>query len=281
MSHVPRIGFMQGRLCAPVDGKVQAFPWEDWQAEFVTAQALEFDLMEWTIDQDRLRENPLMTADGQQRIRELREATGVDILSVTGDCFMQAPFYKESGPSSRELLRDLSDVLQASSRLGIRHVLMPLVDNGSLASAEQERSLRDGLLPLRPMLTSAGLKILFELDLEPARAATFIDAFPGDAFGVNYDVGNSAALGFDTREEVAAYGHRIDNVHVKDRELNGTTVPPGTGNARFDRTFGALKQAGYSGNLILQTARDGNGEHGRALDSYRRMTRDWWASGGA
>ena len=65
----PRIGFMQGRLCDRVDGKIQAFPWRDWELEFPRAQALDLRLMEWTLDQDRLHENPLLTAAGQARIR--------------------------------------------------------------------------------------------------------------------------------------------------------------------------------------------------------------------
>ena len=51
-----RIGFMQGRLSAMVDGKIQAFPWNEWREEFPRAQALGLTRIEWTIDQDRLRE---------------------------------------------------------------------------------------------------------------------------------------------------------------------------------------------------------------------------------
>ena len=49
-----RIGFMQGRLSALVDGKIQAFPWDEWREEFPRAKALGLGRMEWTIDQERL-----------------------------------------------------------------------------------------------------------------------------------------------------------------------------------------------------------------------------------
>ena len=64
-----RIGFMQGRLSALVDGKIQAFPWNEWREEFPRAKALGIGRMEWTIDQDRLRENPLTTESGRERDR--------------------------------------------------------------------------------------------------------------------------------------------------------------------------------------------------------------------
>lgn len=269
------IGFMQGRLCDRVDGKIQAFPWLNWEKEFPLAQQLGIPLMEWTLDQERLYENPLMTAPGRQRIRELSSRYGVRILSLTGDCFMQAPFFKASGAVREGLLRDLHAVVDACVDLGMRYLLIPLVDNGSLTSADEESALLEGLLPLHGVLTAAKLKIVFESDFEPERLAHFIARFPEDAFGLNYDIGNSAALGYSASAEIASYGQRIDNVHVKDRVLGGTTVPLGTGNANFPEVFRALHAVGYTGDFILQTAR-ADADHAGALDRYRAMTLAWW-----
>ncbi len=60
-----RIGFMQGRLSPLVDGRIQAFPWTAWKDEFPIAAQNGLRLMEWTLDQDRLYENPLLTEQGQ------------------------------------------------------------------------------------------------------------------------------------------------------------------------------------------------------------------------
>lgn len=275
------IGFMQGRLSDRIDGKIQAFPWRDWESEFQSAQALGLGLLEWTLDQERLHENPLMTAAGQARIRELSARHGVRVLSLTGDCFMQAPFYKVDGAAREALLADLWAILDASEQVGIRYVLIPLVDNGSLQTTEHERTLLEGVLPMRQRLVSAGMKIIFESDFGPARLAEFIERLPRDAFGINYDIGNSAALGFSPADEIGSYGHRIDNVHVKDRKLHGTTVPLGTGDADFPAAFGALHKAGYAGHFILQTARADDNDHTGALARYRDMTRAWWRQSGS
>jgi L-ribulose-5-phosphate 3-epimerase len=270
------IGFMQGRLCDRIDGKIQVFPWRDWELEFPRAQELGLTLMEWTLDQDRLYENPLMTAAGQARIRELSARHGVRVLSLTGDCFMQSPFYKVQGADREALLKDLRAILDASQQVGIRYVLIPLVDNGSLQTPEHETALLEGILPLHQRLVDTGMKIVFESDFPAARLAAFIDSLPHDAFGINYDIGNSAALGFSPVEEIGSYGRRIDNVHVKDRKLQGTTVPLGTGNADFPAAFGALRKADYAGHFILQTARAEDNDHAGALTRYRDMTRAWW-----
>lgn len=275
------IGFMQGRLCDRVDEKIQAFPWRDWEIEFPAAERLGIGLMEWTLDQDRLHENPLMTNAGRQRIRQLSAQHGVCVHSLTGDCFMQTPFFKAEGAVRETLLADLQAILDAAASVGIRYVLIPLVDNGSLMATEHEESLLDGLLPLRECLVGQRMKIVFESDFPATRLESFIDRFPADAFGINYDIGNSAALGYTAVEEIGSYGHRIDNVHVKDRVLRGTTVPLGTGNADFPAVFSALRKAGYVGNFILQTARADDGDHASAIARYRDMTLAWWNDSGS
>ena len=270
-----RIGFMQGRLSELVDKKIQAFPWRQWQQEFPLARELGFGLMEWTLDQERLYENPLLTAAGQQEIRRLCSNNRVRVHSLTGDCFMQAPFFKAQGAERATLLEDLSNILQACAAVGIRQVVFPLVDNGGIENEAQREALRAGLLPLAGLLQARQMQIVFESDFPPARLAQFIAPFPADVFGINYDIGNSAALGHDPAEELAACGARVLNVHVKDRVRGGTTVPLGEGNADFATVFRLLARSRYAGMFILQTARAADGDHAGALERYRDMVVNW------
>jgi L-ribulose-5-phosphate 3-epimerase len=270
-----RLGFMQGRLCERVEGKIQAFPWGDWENEFPAAAAIDLHLMEWTLDQNRLYENPLMMADGQKTIRGLCQQHGVSIPSLTGDCFMQAPFWKASGQARTDLHADFLAIGRACSAVGIRMMVVPLVDNGRLDTAEREDDLVDFLLAQQPFLAEHQLQVIFESDFTPPELARFIARLPAERFGINYDIGNSAALGFDPAEEFAAYGARVVNVHVKDRVLGGTTVPLKSGCADFDVVFAVLAQQNYQGNFILQTARAADGNHAEVLRSYRDMTQQW------
>lgn len=269
-----RIGFMQGRLSAQVGDKIQAFPWDDWQAEFPSAAAIGLQLMEWTLDQERLHENPLMTSTGRAEIGELKKRFGLAIPSLTGDCFMQAPFWKRSA-DRRALLQDLRTIIHSAASIGVGIILIPLVDGGRIEDAAQEDDLRDGLDSILPDLADRGMRITFESDFPPKKLSEFIDRFDDRYFGLTYDIGNSAALGFDSRAEIAAYGARIVNVHIKDRLLGGTTVPLGTGNANLPATISALERFGYRGNYILQTARASEGNHAQALSRYKRMAEDW------
>ena len=276
-----RIGFMQGRLSPLVDGRIQAFPWDCWQGEFLSAQQNSFGLMEWTLDQDRLYENPLLTQAGQAEISRLRRAHNLAIGSLTGDCFMQSPFWKADGPEGDALQADFRAVAGACAAAGISMMVLPLVDNGSLHSRVEEDKLVAVLESHAGLLRELEVRAIFESDFVPAELKRFIDRLDPDLFGVNYDIGNSAALGMDPSEEIAAYGKRIVNVHIKDRVRGGTTVPLGTGSADFDVVFKALAKIGSRGNYILQTARAQDGDHAGALCRYRAMALDWITRHGA
>ena len=272
---------MQGRFSPLVDGRIQAFPWTCWQEEFPAAQPNGFALMEWTLDQDRLYDNPLLTAAGQAEISQLCHKHGLQVASLTGDCFMQSPFWKSNVAQRTQLLQVFRAVARACSAVGIGMMVLPLVDNGRLETRAQEDLLVSLLQTEAALLKELRVKVVFESDFVPDELARFMERLSPDFFGVNYDIGNSASLGMNPGEEISAYGQRIVNVHIKDRVLDGTTVPLGTGNADFEAVFSALARVRYSGNYILQTARASDGDHAGALRRYRDMAAAWIARHGA
>ena len=270
-----RVGFMQGRLSSMIDGKIQAFPWSSWRDEFSIARSLRIPLMEWTLDQERLYENPLMTEVGRVEILALCKSNGIQISSVTGDCFMQNPFWKAAGVERITLEEDFIAIAKSCYKVGVSILVVPLVDNGRLDNMKQENELVKFLKAHEIFFLSHQIKIVFESDFSPHELARFIKRLNPAVFGINYDIGNSAALNFDPKEEFGQYGERVMNVHVKDRVLGGTTVPLGFGNANFEAVFFELSKINYKGNFILQTARAADKEHAKTLSAYRDQTINW------
>ena len=125
------------------------------------------------------------------------------------------------------------------------------------------------------MLQKYDMKIVFESDFPPRRLMDFISNFAPGYYGINYDIGNSAGLGYNPEEEIEAYGNRIFNVHIKDRLLHGTTVPLGTGNADIPSVLKLLDAINYSGNYVLQTARAKDTNHKGVLCGYRDQVIKW------
>ena len=232
-------------------------------------------MMEWTLDQDRLYENPLMTAAGQQEILDLCLGYGITIPSLTGDCFMQAPFWKVRAQAQAALKADFLAIAIACANVGIEMIVVPLVDSGRLDTMEQENVLVEFLLAQSDFLSKLKVKVLFESDFSPTELSRFIDRLPTALFGINYDIGNSAALGMDPVDEFGCYGPRIINVHVKDRILGGTTVILGNGNADFSTVFSLLHKQNFNGNYIMQTARADDGDHSATLKRYMQMIARW------
>lgn len=116
---------MQGRLSPPIAGQIQAFPTEHWREEFRIAAIHGFDLMEWTIDQAGLSVNSLMTPSGRLEIRHLCKVHDLEIPSLTGDCFMQEPFWKAPHDSRLVLQADFCRIAEACSALDIGMLMIP------------------------------------------------------------------------------------------------------------------------------------------------------------
>lgn len=265
-----RIGFMQGRLSPPVNGKIQAFPAQHWRDEFATARELGLSLMEWTIDHADFLDNPLLTASGRAEIRALRQAHGVRIASLTADTMMQAPFWKAGLEARAALRREFAALIEACAELAIGLIVVPLVDNGALTAPAHEDTLLEGMREALPVLEARGVRVAFESDFEPERLASFMRRFPVPVFGVNFDMGNSAALGWEPAREIPVLAPRIVNVHVKDRPRGGSTVPFGQGDVDFATVFRLLGEAGYEGAYILQGARAPDGDDAGILRQYVR-----------
>lgn len=265
---------MQGRLSKPVNGKIQAFPNKTWQKEFPIAKNIGFRKMEWTIDFEGIFQNPLMTLQGRERINQLKNKYSLSIPSITGDCFMQKPFWKEKDQDSKDLKNLFLQVIKNCSLLDIKYIIVPIVDNGSIDSIDDEEIIIEFFNTNSSIFKKLGLQILFESDFKPDKLKLFMENFDPNIFGINYDIGNSASLDYDVREEFDAYGELIKNVHVKDRKLFGETVPLMDGNANLEVVFKTLLKNNYSGNLILQTARCKDGNHACTLSKYRQITKN-------
>ena len=141
-----KIGFMQGRLSNLVKNSIQAFPKDNWREEFTIAKKIALSLMEWTLDYEDLYENPLMTELGRKEIKFLSKEFSVLIPSITGDCFMQKPFWKAKNEDLNLLQKTFIDVVNAASKLNIKYLVLPLVDNGSIKNKNQENILINFLL---------------------------------------------------------------------------------------------------------------------------------------
>ena len=250
------LGIMQGRLVPKYKGRYQAFPMHYWQAEFHAARELGLSHVEFILDFNDWERNPLLSNTGIDSIKETVQESGVSVRSVCADYFMEARFHSTAHrDQSIEVLRKL---IIFSAALGVRDIVIPCVDQSSLKTEADKVMLVESLKKVVEGAARFGIRLNLETDLAPEPFRELLDRFePGTMF-VNYDIGNSASLGFDPEKEFEMYGKFISDVHVKDRVLGGTTVKLGTGNANIDRVFSLLKSVGFRGNVVMQASRAPN-----------------------
>ena len=252
------IGIMQGRLSPPVSGKIQAFPWDTWEQELFQAKEIGLDLIDWIVEADRLHENPLLTAQGTKTIESLMSRTGVRIGAVCADYFMDCPLIRCSRSELEERLNVLELLLNRLNHVGIEYLEIPFVDNSAIKDRTELEQVIQIIKPRLERAYQLGVTLAFETSLSAETFSSFLMSLNHPAARANYDMGNSASLGYDPKEELEAYGELVVTVHVKDRVLDGGTVPLGQGDTDFATCFSMLKARNYAGPFILQVARAGN-----------------------
>ncbi len=265
---IKNFGVMQGRLLKPVNNKIQSFPTKKWFKEFKLIKDLNLKNLEWTLDDKNLENNPFLLQKGQTQIKNLCKQNKITIHSVTGDCFMQKPFWKKKGEEKKRLLTKLKKIICGASKIKTKFVVIPLVDNGKIQNEYQKKTLIKDLKKMENLLADKKVQILFETDFSPAENLNFIKNFNRKLFGINYDTGNSASLNYNPIEEFDLFSVHIKNIHIKDRKKFGKTVPLGKGNAKFDLISKLCKKYNYKGKFILQCARKKSGDEINTLKNY-------------
>lgn len=246
-------GIVQGRLSAQTERGYQAFPWETWQNEFASAADRGLEHIEWVLDSWRLDENPFLSETNG--VIERTQETGVKVVSVCADYLMDRPL-DGSDAGSWTVLSQLAYAMQ---ELGAHWLVVPCVDQSSLRTPSSLARFASAADQLGDELAGTGIRVSLESDLGPAEFAALLTELDPEVFGVNYDIGNSAYLGYSHADEFDAYGDRISLVHIKDRLFEGASVLLGHGNADIPGVVERLRAMKFNGPVTMQAFRDAQG----------------------
>lgn len=264
---------MQGRLLPPRDDLVQAFPAESWEHEFSLAAKAGVQGIEWIYEVHGADANPLATDAGIKQMLDLCLKYQVAVESLCADWFMDRPLLHGDLAAGEEKLVWL---VERAATAGIQRIVVPFVDASRLRGARDVERLTGSLGRVVDQLELRGVELHLETDLPPDAFAKLLRAVDHPFVLANYDTGNSAALGFEPREEFDAYGDRIGSVHIKDRLRDGGTVPLGEGDAQIDVVLSRLRQMGWRRPLVLQVARGPEGEEPLTVRAQARTVLELW-----
>lgn len=251
-----KYGVIQGRLVPQVGDFVQNFPYRDWISEFKIASQIGCSHIEWIYDGNEL--NPLMNLD-KADISYFRNELNVDISAVCYDAINVQ--YAQN--TWKEYLVDeclkIAYIRNTCKKLGIRKLIIPLLEYSSIMlpsrlyfAAEEFGTL------IRNFDDSVILS--FETDLDVQSLLRFIDmlqSYTKNKFGITFDTGNLLRMGYSLEKHVAAYGHMIDNIHIKDALKYDRSVPLGTGELDMASIRKITQDTGVS-RVTFQTCRTPN-----------------------
>lgn len=272
------VGIMQGRLLPPSGNTIQCFPRSDWRLEFALASRAHLDCIEWIFDTHGEDVNPLATDFGIEQVRGLSREHDVRVRSLCADYFMDNPLVRGSASELEDRMEKLLWLLARCRLLGIGRVVLPFVD-GSRIDTEAEMDLAVFVLGRALRVSEpSGVEIHLETSLPPGQYARLLNQLVHPMLKVNYDLGNSAALGYRPEDEFNAYGNRVGSVHIKDRIHGGGTVPLGHGSVDFRAVFDCLRGIGYGGEFILQVARGDSEREVDWAERNRAFVMEHWSS---
>lgn len=250
---------MQGRLLPKYKGRYQAHPVGNWPDEFQIADDLGLDCIEFILDYNDHEANPLISTGGIEQIIKTIQTTNVRVFSICADYFMEAPFHSLDDMLVRRSKEVLNHLLEISPRIGVKDIVIPCVDQSSIKSRDDQERIVSTLQDSLNLAKINGVNLSLETDLHPVEFSKLLTKFNHTNIRVNYDIGNSASLGFDPEEEFTSYGNLISDIHIKDRILFGSSVELGSGNAAFETVLACISKIQYQGPFIMQAYRDDEG----------------------
>ena len=254
-----KFGVIQGRLLPKYEGRYQAHPKGYWEDEFEIAKNLGMDCIEFILDYNDANQNPLLNNGELKKLQSIISKTGVLVKTICADYFMESPLHSEDQEIATNSMNVLKRLLVSAEILGVSDIVIPCVDNSSLVNPDAVNRFVGQINKVEREIEERNINLSLETDLNPEQFSNLLKRFNSRRITVNYDIGNSASLGFDPIEELNAYGEKITDIHIKDRILGGGPVVLGKGDANFALFFEKLKEFNYKGPFIMQAYRDEEG----------------------
>ena len=259
---------VQGRALNQNDDLLQSFP-SNWIEEFPLIEKLGFDGIEWIYDKKSEYDNPILNLEQHENIKMVSKKYNVSLENIVFDWFIIHPLIKNNDIKLSTKIEKLIDLLDTSEKIGFQRVIFPLLEGNSIHdSNEMELFLKIFSDNILPTLNLKKLEIHFETSMSPNDEFYFISKLDNSQTKICFDMGNSASLGFDCSEVLDKISPFLGSVHIKDRLINGPTVPLGEGLVDFSKVFKILNEIKFSGPISFQAYRNKNSNNIELLNSY-------------
>ena len=246
-----RYGMVQGRLTQSPPNRLQWFPQDSWEDEFVTAAELGVDYIELISETKHNPKNPIWSKNGLSKIQELVLENDLTLHALCND------FIIENSLLDHKVIQQNLDLINQGKVLGVEKFVMPLFEKSELNS----NNMNDFIEPIRLVAKAAqdnNMLTCLETILTGNELLQLIRLIGLPFVKVVYDTGNRVAFGHDLPHDIRLLNDQIAHVHIKDKNSNNQNTLLGTGLVDFEQVFSALDDINYNGPFTFETVRGTN-----------------------
>ncbi len=207
---------------------------------------------------------PLRRPEVQKQYLDAARQHSIEFPSICPLFLNQMPLFAEPVTAIW-----LVDAITVARNLGARVIMLPFFGNGELKEPAQIDRTVDVLRQAARYAERDQVVLAIENTLSAEDNLKIVEKVDSPAVNIWYDVGNSSVRGYDVPAEIRRLGRaKISMFHVKD----GKSLL-GEGQINFPAIAPAVKDIGYDGWLILETASPNNLEADtrRNIDYVRRV----------
>lgn len=255
---------VQGRTITQTEEQIQYFP-KNWEEEFPIIQELGFDGIEWIFDKKSENTNPIVIEQEHQKIKDISEKFNVSLENIVFDWFMEEPFLRDNEQDTRESIKKLISLITLSAKIGFKRIIFPILENNAIKKDELDKLVKIFQNEIIPVLEKMNIEIHFETDLEPEKELELMKNMSNKKTKICFDMGNSTSFGYEGELVLETMKDYLGTVHIKDRKINGPTVPLGTGDVDFEKIFKKLHDINFIGPFTFQIYRDKNSDNKKLL----------------
>lgn len=265
------IGVMSGRLSPTLNNEMQFFPSDRWRDEFHLCKKLKIHNLEWVIDLPSINTNPLLDKTYIDIIKNLGEISCVNNMGAILHFFVQKDVFTMLNKESKKFDLLFEKIFQNCSEIGFDYVEIPFFGKSNINHSDFEKILFNCFIDkILNLAEKYYLKVFIENKLDHNSNLYLLEKINSDLFFVTFDTGNSYVSGHKPNNIINNLKHKIGNIHIKDCNHFGDSVPLGKGNVDFANIFYSLEKINYANNFILEAVKEDiyyNDEKYKAVDT--------------
>tara|TARA_B100000029_G_scaffold496957_1_gene563976 strand:+ start:857 stop:1669 length:813 start_codon:yes stop_codon:yes gene_type:complete len=256
------LSYVQGRLSKKIGNRFQYFPIDNWQNEFNLARKIGFKNIEWIVSD---LSNPILNPYSNLEIKKILKKNKIKISSISLDLIMEKPLHLWSKVDLEWFLKILNN---ASKTHNIKRLNVPCEEQSRFFNSENLIKFKKNLKLILKILNK-NTCVSIESDFSPKNIYYLLKSINSNNLGINLDLGNIEANGYEIREFFNLLSKKIFGIHIKERKILFGSTKKLTMNKNIKFLISNINRLSNLRDLTLQTFRSKNNFVKELTNNYK------------